>query len=137
MEDINKLKKELIDLSLKVGIHYGINLDFSIQSIKEVENILSKISLEYKKDKNDEGINGLALELSAYIIAVIEKNILIGKWERDSIELGKDTFPYDLGEENIIFPYAWCLKRIYDGDGDNVWTKFNTLVLTGKNRKGN
>jgi len=129
MKHINELKKELIDLSLKVGSHYGINLDFSVESVKDVEKILSKISTEYKKNKNEEGLNGLALELAAYIIAVIEKNISVGKWERDSVEFGKDVFPYDLGEGNIIFPYQWCLKRIHDGEGENVWTKFDTLVL--------
>ena len=133
MKDINELKKELIDLSLKVGAHYDINLDFSIESVKDVEKILSKVSAEYSKTKNEEGLNGLALELAAYIIAVIEKNITTGTWERDSKELGKETFPYDLGGGDIIFPYAWCLKRIYDGEGENVWSKFDALVLKNKN----
>lgn len=129
MKEFNKLKKELIDLAIKVGNHYNIELDFSIESIKEVENILSKISSEYHKNKNNEGINGLALEFAAYIIVVVEKNISVGKWERDSIEFGKDTFPYDLGNGNVIYPYQWCLKRIYDGDTENVWSKFQALVL--------
>lgn len=134
MENINELKKELIDLSLKVGSHYGINLDFSIESIKDVEKILSKMSTEYQKNKDEGGLNGLALELTAYIIAVIEKNISIGKWERDSKEFGKDVFPYDLGDGNIIFPYQWCLKRIHEGEGENVWVKLKTLVVDkGKN----
>jgi len=132
MKDINELKKELIDLSLQVGSHYDINLDFTIDSVKDVEKILSKISTEYHKNREEEGLNGLALEFAAYIIAVIEKNISIGKWERDSVEFGKDVFPYDLDEDNIIFPYQWCLKRIYEGEGENVWTKFDTLVLNQK-----
>lgn len=132
MKDINELKKELIDLSLKVGSHYGIDLDFSIESVKNVEKILSKMSDEYQKTKSEEGLNGLALELAAYIVAVIEKNISVGKWERDSAEFGKDIFPYDLGGGNIIFPYQWCLKRIHEGGGEDVWTKFNALVLKQK-----
>lgn len=132
MKNINELKKELIDLSLKVGNHYSIDLDFSIESVKNVEKILSKMSDEYQKTKNKEGLNGLALEFAAYIIAVIEKNISVGKWERDSTEFGKDIFPYNLGEGNIIFPYQWCLKRIYEGEAENVWVKFETLVLINK-----
>lgn len=132
MKDISELKKELVDLSLKVGAHYNVDLDFSVESVKEVENILSKISEEYKRTKNEEGLSGLALEMAAYIIAVIEKNITVGTWERDSKEFGKETFPYDLGGGDIIFPYAWCLKRIYDGEGENVWSKFEALVLVKK-----
>lgn len=99
------LQEELTKLAIKLGINLNIELDYSLDSIKNVELILGKISDEYKKTKNTEGINGLALELAAYIIAVIEKNISIGTWERDSVEFGKDVFPYDLGGGNIIFPY--------------------------------
>lgn len=129
MKKINELKKELIDLSIKVGAHYGVKLDFSIDSVKQVEDILCHISDEYNKTKQTEGVDGLALELAAYIIAVIEKNIKVGIWQRDSIEFGKDIFPYDLGGGNIIYPYQWCKKRIYDGEAENVWTKFEALVL--------
>lgn len=129
MKEINELKKELIELSLKVGEHYGFKFDFSIDSVKQVENILRQISSEYKRNQQTEGLDGLALELAAYIIAVIEKNITVGTWQRDSAEFGKDVFPYDLGEGNIIYPYQWCQKRIYDGESENVWTKFEALVL--------
>jgi hypothetical protein len=129
MKNINELKKELISLSLKIGDYYGINLDFSIESINNVEAILSKVANKYENDKNNEGIQGIALELAAYIISVIEKNIIIGEWERDSKEFGEDTFPYNLGSGNIIFPYIWCQKRIYDGSGEDIWSKFKALVL--------
>lgn len=129
MEEINELKKELIELSLKVGEHYRVKFDFSIDSIKQVEDILRQINSEYSRNQQTEGLNGLTLELAAYIIAVIEKNITIGTWQRNSVEFGKDIFPYDLGGGNIIYPYQWCQKRIYDGESENVWTKFEALVL--------
>ncbi len=129
IEDVKELQKTLTDLALKLAKYYKIDLDFSVSSIEKVEEILSKISEDYQKTKNEEGIKGMALEMAAYTITVIEKNITVGKWERDSKEFGKDAFPYDLGDGNIIFPYAWSLKRIYDGEGDNVWSKFQTLVI--------
>ncbi len=128
MENIKELQITLTDLAVKVALFYKVKLDFSLNSVKKVEDVLSKISEEYKKNQNEEGIEGIALEFAAYIITVIERNLLLGKWQRDS-ELGKDTFPYDLGNNNYIFPYAWCQKRIFDGDEDNVWQKFKTLVL--------
>lgn len=132
IKDLKELQKKLTDLALELGRYYKIDLNFTDESVKKVEEILSKISEDYHKTKNEEGINGMALELAAYIVTVIEKNIIGGKWERDSKDFGKNTFPYDLGNENIIFPYAWCLKRIHDGESENVWLKFNALVLDKK-----
>lgn len=132
VKDIKELQKKLTDLALELGRYYKIDLNFTDESVKKVEEILSKISEDYHKTKNEEGIDGMALELAAYIVTVIEKNITSGKWERDSKDFGKNTFPYDLGNENIIFPYAWCLKRIHDGESENVWLKFNALVLKRK-----
>ena len=129
MKKINEFKKDLIDLALKVGEYYKIKLDFSIDSVKRVEEILSYVNNDYKKNDKYEGINGLSLEFAAYIVEVIEKNIVVGEWKRDSREFGKETFPYDLGNGDIIFPYTWCLKRIYEGETEIIWFKFKSLVL--------
>jgi hypothetical protein len=119
----------MTDLALKLADVAKVHLDFSIGSIKQVEEILSQLHNQFEETKDETGINGMALELAAYVITVIEKNLMVGKWERDSEEFGKDTFPYDLGDGNVIFPYNWNLKRIFDGEPDNVFTKFQTLVL--------
>lgn len=129
IKDIKELQKELTDLALELARYYKMNLDFTVDSVRKVEEILSKISEDYHKTKNEEGINGMALEMAAYIVTVIEKNITVGKWKRDSEDFGKNTFPYDLGNEDIVFPYAWCLKRVHEGEGENIWLKFKTLVL--------
>jgi len=126
--DVKELQVKLTDLAIQLGKHYKVVLDYSVQSIDNVETVLAKISDEYRKTKNEEGIKGMALEMAAYIITVIEKNILKGAWSRDSEEMGKDSFPYELGDGKVIFPYAWCLKRIYDGEGEDIVSKFKTLV---------
>lgn len=135
IKDIKELQKTLTNLALQIGTYYKIDLDYSIDSVKKVEEILAKVSEEYQKTKNEEGLKGIALEFAAYIITVIEKNIESGKWERDSKEMGKETFPYKLSDGRDIFPYSWCLKRIYNGEGDNVWVKFQTLILNKRNHK--
>lgn len=127
--DLKQLQEKLTDLALKLAEAANVKLDFSIESIKEVEKIASQIHKQYQKNKNQESIPGMAMELAAYIITVIENNITIGKWERDSDTIGKDTFPYYLKAGDAIFPYGWVLKRITDGEAENVWVKFETLVL--------
>ena len=131
--ELRKLQIEMTNLALKLAKIANVDLDFSIESVKQVEEILSQMHEQYKKNGDQEGVKGMALELAAYIITVIEKNIIKGQWERDSEEAGKETFPYHIAENNTIFPYGWALKRIIDGEGDNVWIKFKTLVLDKRN----
>jgi hypothetical protein len=127
--ELKKLQLELSGLALQLAEIAKVDLDYSVASIKQVEAILTQIHAQYKSNHDITGIEGMALELAAYIVTVIEKHIGAGKWERDSKEFGKDTFPYHLSNGRIIFPYIWCLKRIHDGDGENVWDKFQALVI--------
>ncbi|MDB5264655.1 MAG: hypothetical protein JWN64_226 [Parcubacteria group bacterium] len=126
---LSKLQNELTDLAIQIAAGSNIKLDFSIESVKQIEVILGVIHKDYKKDKQEEGVRGIALEFAAYVISVIERNLEKGYWQRDSEESGKDSFPYFLSDDSVIFPYSWCLKRIIDGSSEDVWLKFQTLVL--------
>ncbi len=131
-ETMLKMRRGLIDLAHKVAGNFDIKLDYSVESIKLVEDILAKLHEDYKKTKNREGIDGLAMEFSAYIIEVIERNNLAGgQWKVDSIEMGPRTFPYVIDNKRTIFPVAWCRTRIVKGD-DNVWVKFSSTMLENK-----
>ncbi len=85
-----------------------------------------------RKTRSDAGLNGAALEFAAYIVSVIQCHFPPAQWERDCPSFGVDTFPLHWRGASI-YPYAWCQKRIFDGPGDNVWSKFDALVL-GKAR---
>jgi len=126
-----QLQTQLTGLALRVAKeHYGVTLDFSHQSVREVERILGEIHNDYKRTKNEEGLRGLAAEFGAYIITVIEKNTERGVWEADHSTIGPRTFPFHW-KGTTIFPFGWCLKRIFDGDSDNVWVKYEAFVLKG------
>ncbi len=79
-------------------------------------------------------MQGIALEFAAYIVKVIEKNYACGVWKRDHPAFGPDSFPYDW-EGGEIFPYGWCLKRILDGPQDDVWAKFQAIVMGAQNEQ--
>src|SRR5579862_5584491 len=115
-------------MALDVARAFEVELDFTTGSVAVVETILSQLHDEYRRTRNADGFEGLGLEMAAYIVTVIERNICVGKWQRNSREFGKDSFPYYLPSGRIIFPYAWCLKRLLDGEGDDVCIKFKTLV---------
>jgi len=128
MDDLNKLKDRLSALAIDIATGFDLELDYSPASIKKVEKILGTVHREYKRTKNDDGLHGIAIEFAAYIIKVIEANFAAGTWKRDHTLIGPDSFPYDWNGHEL-FPYGWCLKRILDGPGDNVWVKFNALVM--------
>ena len=127
------LRVYLVDLAVQIGKNLRIKLDFSDGSIAQVENILRMTAKQYKKTADAAGLNGIALEMAAYIITVIEKTGPVGRWERDHPEMGEDTFPY-YWNEAVLFPYAWCQKRIFDGEQDDVWAKYKTLVIDRRNK---
>ncbi len=103
-----------------------IKLDYSVQSIEQVEAVLSKIHEQYSKDKSSIAVNGLAMAYGAYIGEVIKRTEPDAKWERDHPVAGEKSYPIHWrGGES--FPCGWCFKRITNGPEDNVWHKYQIL----------
>jgi len=130
---LSELEDRLVELAIQIADSFGKKLDFSEKSVKVVEKILSKFHKEYKKTGDEEGLNGIALEFAFYIIKVIENNYEKGRLERNHKDFGDDSFPY-YWRGSTIFPYSWCLKRIFDGKADNVWIKYKVLIQTNNNK---
>jgi hypothetical protein len=128
-EDMPAIKARMCSLAEEIAReNFGVRLDYSPSSILRVEEILGAIHTDLKKSGDTKGINGIALEFGAYIVAVIEKHYGPAKWERDHAQFGRDSFPL-YWQGSTLFPYGWCQKRLLDGPGDNVHTKFQELVL--------
>ena len=88
---------------------------------------------EYKKTKDEKGLNGIALEFAAYIVEVIRRNSdEKGMWYRDHAIFGEKSFPFNWKGE-ALFPYSWCKKRIFDGEADDVYFKYKSIVLPKMN----
>jgi hypothetical protein len=106
----------------------GVTLDFSDDSINQVENLLAEFHLEYLKEQTEEGLHGVAMMLGAYIGEVIRKKGYGGIWARNDPQMGEDSFPF-YWRDQTLFLYGWCMKRIFDGEADNVAYKFKVFVL--------
>ncbi|HSX16846.1 MAG TPA: hypothetical protein VLH86_01970 [Patescibacteria group bacterium] len=131
-ENLLPIRKKLIRLALDLASEdYHIELDFSEKSLRKVDEILLTLRKQLKSTPDSEekrlGTQGIALELCAYIVQVIENHYGEGKWERDSKEYGKETWPFTHSGVTI-FPMNWCLKCIDNGRKDKVWRKYNTFV---------
>jgi hypothetical protein len=125
----NDIQRELCALAERIASEvYGTQLDYSVDSIRQVERILGAFHEEYVKTRSEEGLNGIAMEFAAYIVTTIQRHFGPAQWERDCPSLGKDAFPLHW-RDSSIYPFAWCQKRIFDGPADDVWCKFQVLVL--------
>ncbi len=116
------LAAEAVDVADK---DYHIKLDYSTESIKKVEEVLSKLHEEYTSEKNKE-FQGLAMAFGAYIGEAIRREEPDSKWSQDHPVGGEKSYPlYWLGGDS--FPCGWCYKRIVNGSEDNVWHKYMIL----------
>ncbi len=127
-EDMEKLKSELTDNALTIAKEFGVQLDYSHESIENVEEMLGEVHAGYKETKDEEGLMGIGLSFAAYIISVIEHNSTPGLWQRNHPTIGKDSFPYTW-KGSTLFPYVWCMKRILDDEADDVWVNYKDLVM--------
>jgi hypothetical protein len=113
--------------------NHGIILDFSDESVARVEKILGKL---YKPniDKNNlpGGTRGMAILYGVYIGECIIKNHKGLRWELNHEAGGNGSMPVIL-PDGASFPVGWCLKRLVNGEEDNVWHKYQvTIINRGK-----
>jgi hypothetical protein len=127
-KNIQDLRPELTKLAQNVAAHLDYTLDFSVDSLSHVDDILLKMHDDYTKTKEEQGLTGIALEFASYIIDVLEKDGRTGVWTRSLNELQGETFPFRLGNGQIIFPYQWCLKRIFEGESESIVAKYSVLT---------
>ncbi len=103
-----------------------VTLDYSIGSLKQVDEILGRVHENYVKNSSSISVRGLSAEYGAYVGEVIRRNEPNAYWTRDSKVAGEKSYPlhWNKGES---YPFAWCARRITDGEGDSIWIKYSVL----------
>ncbi|PQO33258.1 hypothetical protein C5Y96_10415 [Blastopirellula marina] len=108
---------------------YGVDLDFSPDSIQSLESILEQVHQSHAANSISETeLTRHALKWGGYLGEVI-KQVQTAEWKLNSQINGEGSLPIVYEDESESFPVAWCHKRIVNGDEDNVWTKFTILVV--------
>jgi hypothetical protein len=115
---------------------YGITLDYSPDSVKQVETMLAtKYELQKTHPMTEQEIADAAHLWGAYIGEVI-KHIHPAHWVRDSEVAGKDAIPLVYEDKSgESYPCAWVYHRLKNGEEDNVWVKFHFITQPGGVRK--
>jgi len=103
-----------------------INLDYSADSLKQVDEILGRVHDEYVKNPSSIHLRGLASEYGAYVGEVIRRSQPNVYWTRDSKVMGEKAYAlhWKAGES---YPFTWCAERITNGQEDSVWIKYTVL----------
>ncbi len=108
---------------------FNTTLDFSPESVEQVEVILGKIHERHKNSSlTDSDLVKESMKWGSYIGEIIGK-IHACHWAMNSTVGGEGSFPVVYEDKGESFPVRWCYKRIKNGDEDNVWHKFTILVL--------
>ena len=108
---------------------YGIELDYSGESVERVEEILAR--LYANRDAID--LRRESFTWGAYIGEVLVKT-KAGRWKRDHEVVGAASYPVHWGNGES-FPIGWCQKRLTNGEEDNVWVKYRLLIEEGRGFK--
>jgi hypothetical protein len=104
----------------------GITLDYSIDSIKNVDAVLGQVHDSYVKNPDSVQVEGVAAEYGAYVGEVIRRHEPGTYWTKDSKTMGQKIYPLHRGSSET-YPIAWCAHKVINGDEDNIWTKYTVL----------
>ena len=100
--------------------HFGIDLDYSAESLKTIDEIITK---NWPKPPNM--LNPVVISFGSYVGETIRR-LFGGEWVFDS------KHGYALasigGASTRIFPFAKVEKRFINGDGDSISFYFAALV---------
>jgi len=117
----------------------GINLDYSIDSLKLIENLLSE---QFESGQPKKGglfeseVGGKLFAIGAYLGEVIIRNSKNVHWKPDPKDLDNDfTVMIESLDGAIIWPQQKLFKRINDGDGDNIYFYASAVIKSFNEEK--
>ncbi|MEQ8634761.1 hypothetical protein [Gimesia maris] len=98
---------------------YDIDLDYSPESIKKVDQILGQMHREHlEKPFSEDQVIKRSILWGSYVGEVVRSNVSC-EW-RATIGL-----PLQLDDETYLYPTDWCHQKIVDGGEENhLWTRY-------------
>ena len=108
----------------------GVELDYSLESVKVIEQELERVSKEVDRARPQRGTFGLALGYGAYIGEVIRRRDG-GNWAANHPAGGSNSYPLTIRSNVTVFPVGWCWKRLTQGEEDTVYHKALAFAQAG------
>ena len=107
-----------------------VELDYSLESVKTIEEELARISKEVNRANPQRGTFGIALGYGAYIGETFRRRDG-GSWAVDHPAGGAQSYPLTTRSNATAFPVGWCWKRLTQGEEDNVYYKALAFAEAG------
>ena len=141
-DEANGLMKALAySVQNDISRNFSIELNFEVESVRQLEEIV------FHRLHQDYLATGMTLEMTqTYVLALGAYIGQILRWNKNcswkldpraKAEKKLDQNSVYLATESgqQMFPCNWCYKRIVNGTGDNVWSKFQTALLLDEIQK--
>ncbi len=126
--DLQRMIATMAEGAVTEAKQQSVLLDYSVDSIGLIEDLLGGFHERHKSgEMSDADVNQQAMLYGSYVGEVIRR-VKGGDWARDHEQAGPHTYPLSYGEHQS-FPIMWCRKRMMNGPEDNVWHKFQIIVL--------
>lgn len=126
MSDQALISQAALTAVARARSRYEIELDHTIDSIRNVELMLGKLHQTYLADPALLDLNSMSFVLGSYLGETLRAQKPESAWERRNEE-GATAYALHLGSKTC-FPMEWCLKRMIKGEEENVWTKYQAFT---------
>jgi hypothetical protein len=125
---LNERMKEFARQAIKLAkSEYGVQLDYSVESLPELSQILDSIHERHRAEPiPDKILSQTVLTWGSYLGAVLLKQGE-GKWETNSLKHGANTFPL-LMERGEAIPVLWCLQHIRHGNSKGIEASVSSFL---------
>lgn len=119
---LQSLASEAVDSAQRSDHVY---LDYSVESLKAVDEILDGAHLTYLKNPGSVSVSGLSSTYGAYVGEVIRRNEQRARWGPEDTVLGERSRPLNWGATLRVYPFVWCRERILKGDSFSLWASYS------------
>jgi|GEM_PF-4827673 len=141
-DEANALMKALAySVQNEISRNYSIELNFEVESVRQLDEIVfHQMHQEYLiTGMTTEMMQIYVLAMGAYIGQILRWNKKCS-WKLDpkaqaekKLDQNSAYLATESGQQ--MFVCNWCYKRIVNGAGDNVWSKFQTALLLDEIQK--
>lgn len=136
------LKEDILKYSdwiVKAFKEDGLNLDYSINSLMEIDKFVqmhTKDGQPIKGRRLSKNLGGIIFSLGAYIGETLIKNVPNSKWiTNDNDPQGEINIAVELGDGTTCFPGQRIMKRIQNGLEDGIYPYGHSLTEKTLNEK--
>lgn len=115
-----KMQHEAKVAAESINKETGLNLDFSVASVKFVEQVLGRLAESVGKT-DPQAAYTHAVTYGAYVGECLRKKHG-GQWTEDNVD-GKTIFNIKTAAGAVLTPVTWCFQRITGTETENIHKK--------------